>query len=146
MILSAFKSRVGRHRGSRNTNGGKRPLINLARMRSFGDAMEGIIYHGCVEIRNPSGKLARAISKMNIDQQVAVWPRSHSISQKTLPVEMDIDTDFNMRSLGLILSQISLGPATAPKLSQPRRSARANKRQIWQGAQTKTGGAKCLWR
>lgn len=146
MILSAFKSRVGRPRGSRNTNGGKRPLINLARMRSFGDVMEGIIYHGCVEIRNPSGKLARAFSKMDIDQQVAACRRSHSNFPKTLPVEMDIDTDFNMRSLGLILSQISLGPATTSKLCQPRRRAGVNKRQFWQGAQTKTSGANCLWR
>lgn len=108
--------------------------------------MEGIIYHGCVEIRAPSKALARAFSKMNIDQAVAVCPRCQRDSQNTLPVEMDIDTDFNMRSLGLILSQIPLGPATAPKWCQPRRSARANKRQFWQGAQTKTSGANCLWR
>lgn len=141
MIL---KSRVSRPRGSCNTGGRRRPIVNLARVISFGDVMEGVIYHGCVELREP---LARALSKMmDADQGMPACPSSHRNSHGTLPVEMDIDTDFNMRSLALILSQIPPGPATAHRWCQPRRPARVNKRQLWQGAQTSTGGANRLWR
>ncbi|KAM0441081.1 hypothetical protein ACHAPT_000386 [Fusarium lateritium] len=136
MMLNVFKRRVSHPRSSRNTAGSKWLRGKLE--NSLGDMMEGIIYHGCVELRDSSKSDVRFSSKMDVDTEVVSCSSNNNSRDKsiqnTLPVEMDIDVKVNAGPWALILSQIPPGHTTPPKWCQPRRSARIYKRQLWQAA------------